>query len=197
MLLLGGKHKTVFWPVVIRASAGWGLNGQKSCRSGWLQNWEEKRNKKISSTQTSEEISPSHTYEVMTKTLKRQLELDWKYLCTCSSISLLKKSTLSKLTADFQFHLHKWREVWGGAAGVTTNSIWSLFWGGLCSTAQLILNSKSRHLKFESFIHFYSDCKTRRWFEVLTVTSQTPFNDYRPARQNGCFQSACMVIQYF
>lgn len=71
------------------------------------------------------------------------------------------------------------------------------FW--LCSagpTAPLILNSKCRHLKLKSFIH-WSDCETRRWFEVLTVTSQTAVSDYRAARKSGCFQSVIPQLILF
>lgn len=155
----------------ITISAGSGGNGRKSCWSCGIEKETKKKKKKKKA--------------VLHRPLKQWLKHQKDNSRLKILLHLLPLRTLKdrdRLTVAFRFRLHKWNEVRRGVAGVATNSIWSflaLFHG---TTSLLTLNSKCGHLKLKSFIH-WSDCETRRWFEVLTVTSQTAFSDYRAARQ--------------
>lgn len=124
--------------------------------------------------------SLARTAEAMTKTWQRQLEIG-------NTLHLLSRLTLkdrdSEQHTDNSFSVPPPQVVWSTRRGGRSRHKLGLVLFGLCSTVPLILNSKCRHLKLKSFIH-RSDCETCRRFEVLTVTSQMAFSDYRGAKKH-------------
>lgn len=132
----------------ITISAGSAGNGRKSCRSGRLWDWGEKKK------QRKREWGGGGSLQASAAS-KRQLEIE-STVGTCARSSVSKDSLLINAA-----HEDRWQQ-----------SPRLAFWSVLGSAPHLLFyNSKCEPSKLQSFIHC-SDCERRRWFQVLTVASQ-------------------------
>lgn len=145
----------------ITISAGSGATGWKSHCSGWFLGLAKKQKLK------KKEKKPSRTGFWGDDQNIKKTSWDWKIPLHLLPLHTLKDRD-SEEHNDGGFSIpppHVVRSV------RSRRKLFGPFW--LCSTVSHLysfLNSKCRHLKLQSFIH-WSDCETRRWFEVLTVTS--------------------------
>lgn len=159
-------HLHIFRLQISTISLGSDHNGWKSCESGWLWDW---GNERVSHGLLKQWLK----HEKDNLRLKIRL-----HLLSCLTL----KDRDSEQYTDNSFSIPPPQVVWSMRRVGRSRHKLCLVLFGLCSTVPLILNSKCRHLKLKSFIH-RSDCETRRRFEVLTVTSQMPFSDYRGAKK--------------